>query len=195
MNKKQKTENCRTILNAYAIGNPINDSDFKYMVHIFEGHPKWEQKKGIGVAAISVQSTAYGRCFCIIRPDLSSTDVSFVTSINERSKKAVIILACRHAIKETIADLIKNNTAEFCPYTWERLTEKNTHIDYFNDTFPEICEQWLKGYTEKALFADITDHYVTYFNNAELVRDFIQFHNFNSKLQVISQTAYLSLLK
>lgn len=203
MNKKEKTDKCRAILNSYSIGDRLIPDHFDFMCRIFSSHPQWEFKKGVGISHITVQSTEFNaKCFCIYRTDGSCADVSFTHSIKSWTKKTEIQLACRHAIRKTIQNFkatSNNGTVLYCPFTEERLTPQNTHVDHYDLTFAELFEIWIKNHDEKEVYNKIVktsdSQRETYFTDEAIILDFIQFHNENTHLRVISQTANLSLLK
>lgn len=84
MTNKEKLTQCRAILYSYKSGDIISQEHYDFMMSIFEGHSQWEEKKGLGVSSISVQSTEYNSvCFCLNRIDRTSVDISFIHSIKK----------------------------------------------------------------------------------------------------------------
>jgi len=111
MNKTQKIKKCREILHKYNIGEKISDcQDVAFLIKIFEGHSEWDIKKGVGIEHFSFINTIYkNRCFNINRIDGSSTDISFMHSITNRSNIQILKSACRNAIKDEVLSFKKNN--------------------------------------------------------------------------------------
>lgn len=110
MNKTQKKEKCSEILNKYPINGVIEDIDeFRFLLSIFQMHPEWKAKEGLGIKYISIVKNQYNRCFQLNRIDNSSTDISFIHSISKPSKISEIKKACRDAIREYIVKFRDDN--------------------------------------------------------------------------------------
>ena len=204
MTKKDKTKKCQEILYKYEAGQKVSDTnEFDFLISIFEGHTEWEEKKGIGIDYITTKITEYkNRCFEIHLIDGTYNDISYTHAIKNRSIRSQIKAACRTAIKHIISDFRKKNVVwgvTICPITKEILTPDNTHIDHYNLTFNDIYEKWIKNYDEKflILLLNATDDNSeeTKFTDNKIIEDFIQFHNNNTHLRVVSKKANLSTLK
>lgn len=204
MNKKEKTEKCREILYKYEIGKKVNDlKDFNFLIDIFEGHTEYENKIGCGLDFISIQKTMYGqRCFYLHRIDGTSTDISFVHSITNRTDLFKIKQACRHSIRNIIVEFRNKNVVygiSKCPITNELLFQNNTHIDHFNLTFNDLFNLWIAKKDIKKLSELINktedNNLETYFTCEKTINDFIKFHNENTNLRFVSKNANLSILK
>ena len=204
MNNTEKINKCREILHKTPVGIPIMDKeDCEFLLSVFLGHSEWEDVEGCGVSYITTQKTKYGtKCFYIFRLDGTSTDISFMHSIKNRSPKAEIKLACRTAIQPIIASFKKSNVIygkSTCPFTGEVLTQDNTHIDHYDLTFNELFREWIKGKKLSELKEAINkreDHNITtYFIDKNIESEFVVFHNRNTNLRAISKIANLSILK
>jgi hypothetical protein len=203
MTKKQKTERCREILHAHKPGEAVtNADDIDFLLSVFEGHSEWDTKQGAGVRSISVMRNQYNKCFQINRVDGSSTDISFVHSITNRTPLADIRKACRDAIRPDVVQYRKENVVygvTTCPITGETLTEANTHIDHYDLPFDAMFRLWAERYDVAYLHARVNESadnsVVTRFTDPELVNDFRQFHAQHSRLRAVSQSANLSILK
>ena len=178
------------------------EEDIKFLLWIFENHPEWELKEGVGISSISIQKNMYNRCFQLNRVDGSSTDISYTKCISSRSKLAQVKSACRYAISSHII-AFRNDNVVFgvtaCPFTGEVLTRENTHIDHYDMTFEEMFKLWVGKYDIDFLFSKINETkdncVITCFTDKSIVSDFIQFHNDNTQLRAVSKAANLSLLK
>jgi hypothetical protein len=204
MNKKQKLEKCKSILHKYPINSIIDDtSDVLFLLSIFENHPEWELKQGVGIESISIIKTEYNnRCFQLHRIDGSCTDISYISSINKPSKLQQIKSACRRAISNQIIQFRTENViygSSKCPITQEVLTMENTHIDHYDLPFEEMFANWLKRYEIEYLFSKINEtadnDIITCFTDEVIIEDFINYQNENSKLRAVSRRANLSTLR
>jgi hypothetical protein len=201
MNKKEKTERCREILYKKKNILPGTD-DFEFLISIFQGHYNWEEKEGDGVEFISVGQDNYRKpCFYINRIDGTSTDISFVKSINNPSKVSQIKAACRTAIREEILNFKKNNVVygkTTCVISGQVLNKDNTHIDHYDLTFNEMFNLWIgqEEINEEYLFEQIEptvdNNFITRFKDKDIDLDFISFHNNHCKLRAVTASVNLS---
>ena len=202
MNKKELTEKCREIL--YKTDFEIKDIDDNiFLISLFERHPEWNLKKGVGIKSISVISGSFNsKCFQINRIDGSTTDISFTKCISNPSKLSQVKKACRAAIRPEIIKFRKDNVVygnAICPFTKDPLYPDNTHIDHYDLTFDEMFLLWSADKSIVQLFKLINDTkdncFDTYFTDKEVESDFIKFHNQHCKLRAVSKFANLSILK
>lgn len=202
MNKSQKLQKCREILNNATLGERINLEDSKFLWKIFEGHEHWEQKRGCGIKYFTVEKSDYkNRCFFIYRKDGSKTDISFHQSITKRDKLTELRIACRSAIKNEILEF-KNNVKfgqDKCPFTGEILYRENTHIDHYDLTFEEVFQLWIKGKKIEELISCLNEggdmSMEVFFTDDKIVKDFKSFHNKHTHLRAISKIANISILR
>jgi hypothetical protein len=203
MNKKQKTEKCRNLLFKYSVNQPItNDEEIAFLFSIFQNHPDWEIKEGVGIQSISIAKNKLGRCFQLNRINGTYTDISFHKCITNKSKISEIKKACRSSILGEIISF-KNNNVVFgktrCPITNDILFRENTHIDHYDLTFDEMFNLWIVKQDFDFIFSKVNPSKdnctATYFIDKQIVNDFIRFHNQNSKLRAVSIKANLSILK
>ena len=204
MTKKDQTEYCRIILNKAKLNELLtNHSDIQFLMDLFENHPEWEQKKGVGVSGIKVIMSPYkNRCFEIQRVDGTKTDISFTVCISKPSILSYIKKACRNAIRSEIVRFRDQNVKfgiSVCPFTNEILTKDNCHIDHYNLTFNELVTIFImrKGtdYLYSEIVASKDNHFDLYFDNEELIREFVFHHDMHTHLRAVSITANLSLLR
>lgn len=205
MNKSQELRKCREILKKHKIGDVVQDEqDIVFLLDVFQRHPNWQQKKGVGVRCIRVETKNkyFKKSFFLERIDNKKTDISFVTAINGTSPMQIIKKACRDAIKEYIIDFEKEHVfygVTTCPITGEVLTQENTHIDHYDKTFDELCEKWIRieGFTSTyTAIKSIKDMNIGYsFGVNSIKESFIDYHNKNTHLRAVSKKANLSELK
>lgn len=203
MNKKQKKERCKYILNRYNINDFICDPDeMSFLLSIFENHTEWELKQGVGIKSISIMKNEYNRCFQLNRVDGSTTDISYHSCISSISKESIIKKACRSAISHIILDFIKENVeygVSVCPITNDILTRENINIDHYDMDFNSMFQLWFAKYESKYLYSQINEtednSVITCFVNETIKGDFISFHNEHCKLRAVTNKANSSILR
>lgn len=205
MTKTAELNKCREILHSYSPGEIISfEDEIAFLIDIFQRHPDWDQKKGVGIKHVYVdmESMYKGKCFFIERVDGTKTDISFIKSIQEINPLYIIKKACRNAVKDYVIDFRNKNVVygvTTCPITGEVLTKENTHIDHYNKTFDELCEKWIsiEGFTSAyAAIKPTKDMDIGYsFGVNSIKQSFIDYHNKNTHLRAVSKRANLSELK
>jgi Protein of unknown function (DUF3223) len=204
MNKKELLEKCRNILYKYSNHPTIsNIEDRNFVLQLFEQHPEWNLKKGVGIKSISVINGSFNtKCFQLNRIDGSSTDISFTKCISNPTKISQVKKACRSAIRPEIIKFRNENVIygiSFCGFTNEILYPDNTHIDHYDITFDEMFLLWSANKSIEQLYKLINktkdNCFETYFTDKELIADFTKFHNQHCKLRAVSKFANLSILK
>jgi hypothetical protein len=204
MNKIDLTRACRTILNKYKPGQKIIEEN-SFLMELFSKHHQWSIKIGIGVDYITVKKTQWGtNCFTIKRIDGTETDISYLQCVNGKSSDlSDVKAACRDAIRGIVAKF-RNENVKFgvtvCPLTGDTLLKNNTHIDHYDLTFDEVVTLWLSDKDIKQLHSTLNEGSVDgeteiYFNDSEIIKDFVSFHNNNTHLRAVSKIANLSILK
>ena len=181
----------------------LTRDDKIWLYRLFQNHPSWQQKKGVGVADIIKMQTKYGDyCFGILRKDGTKTDISFHVSISGApTKRALVIQACRPAIEPIMihAHQKVNFGVDKCPITNELLIKGQTHIDHYDLTFAELFKEYVKKHGLNTLFAAINqpkdNELGRYFVDQRVKEDFITFHNANTHLRAVTKEANLRILK
>lgn len=202
LNKTQKTEMCRKILhNTYKV---VSDESAAFLLEqVFPNHPDWDEKVGIGIDHLEVRPDGYGgRCFYIVRRDGSYTDISFKAAISPPKKITDVKRACRTAIWPLIAKMRESIELPFtCPITGEVVRDRNdVHIDHYDLTFREVFDEWVRDKDIESLYemtlkSNKDDDTKAYFDNDEICKDFIEFHNQHTHLRAVSRKANLSTLR
>jgi hypothetical protein len=205
MTKEAQKKECQRILYGYNVGESIQQSDTNFLLSVFEGHDRWEMKRGSGVDFVTVEYSSYGngnKCFVIHRIDGSKTDISFVHAITNKTPIFDIKKACRTAITDEINEFRKSNVIYYvtrCPITGTVLTPENTHIDHYDLEFNDLFNKWVANYDLKYLSArineteDMSD--ITCFTDPDIISDFKIFHSNNTHLRAVTKVANLSILK
>ena len=202
--KAKLEQKCREILHGTPLFEFVNEEWSKFLIEeVFPNHPDWEAKVGIGIDHLEVRPDKFrGRCFYIIRRNGSFTDISFKAAIYPPNKKADVKSACRSAIQPMIARIRSAIRVPFkCPITGEDVIDKrDAHIDHYDLTFNEVFNEWIKGKDIDALYertrrSNKDNDTFTYFDDEDICKDFLEFHNQHTHLRVVSKTANLSALK
>lgn len=110
--------------------------------------------------------------------------------------------ACRSAVNSVIMEMRNKITLPFvCPITGETIEDKHLiHVDHYDKTFAELFHEWLKGKDidelyNKTLKQKGDKRLGTFFDDDELNRDFLEFHNNNTHLRLVSAKANLTILR
>lgn len=205
---KQKV--CRYILHNTEVNGIVEEKHSKWLIkEIFVNHNEWEIKKGVGIDHLEVRvSTTFrkNKEFWIVRTDGTETDISFTKCLvkkdPQKTKIDDIRAACRNAIEPEIIKVKNTITFPFiCPILGTIIYDMNQiHIDHYDMTFNELFHKWLKGKDidelyKKTLSSNKDGSTETYFDDKEIIDDFIEFHNKNTHLRAVSKRANLSDLR
>jgi len=201
MTKKYQKDQCKAILNKYALNHTIiEERDF--LVNVFKNHPNWQEKRGQGGKRIFIGQDNYKhRCFFIERIDNTVVDISYLTAIagNSKSDLERIKIACRTAILPEIIDFRNKNVifgVTKCAISDEILTKENINIDHYDLKFSEMFELWIKRYNPTELVKNImVQEQTSIFINNEILNDFISFHNLNCKLRAVTKHVNQNILR
>jgi len=201
MTKKYQKDQCKTILNKYALNHTIiEERDF--LVNVFKNHPNWLEKRGKGGRRIFIGQDNYKhRCFFIERIDNTVVDISYLTAIagNNKSDLERIKIACRTAILPEILDYRNKNVifgVTKCAISNEILTKENINIDHYELKFSEMFDLWIKKYIPKELVKNIqVQDQTSSFTNDIILNDFISFHNLNCKLRAVTKHVNQNILR
>ena len=202
MTKKEMTNRCREILNSTSKVVDKSSADF-LINNIFPNHLRWKNKVGVGIDHIEVRPDGhYGKCFYLVRVDGTRTDISFVKSITPEEPIDYVNRACRTAVEGEIRELRESITLPYtCPITGEIIWDmSNIHIDHFDLTFDELFNEWIKDKDINELYKKTLDsskdnNTITYFDDEEIIKDFVEFHNNHTHLRAVYKKANLGELK
>ena len=80
--QKDALEYYKRILNAYKVGDFIENEDFDDVFNLIKNHPDAQGKIGFGIKAIYVEKDGYGgQCFHIKRTDNSTEHFSYLKAV------------------------------------------------------------------------------------------------------------------
>jgi len=208
--KRALQERIKGILYQYQDEQYLLDNDFEFMFEVLKRHSDFEIKNGVGTKAIFVkQNPMYTntRCFWVVRLDDSKTDFSYLECLNTTSHEKKFLNACRAAIepytfeyKRQFFDKLNGETY-FCPFTHQPLSFIGSHVDHkAPNTFQQIVKSFLKEYAidvskVKINSSALDNKYQDTFDDVDLERLWIEYHNSHAVFRVISRKANLSLPK
>jgi hypothetical protein len=200
----------RDMVAGYEDGERLCRADLGFMLELLAQHPSAHQKQGVGVVAMEVRRNPVypqSRGFWLIRADGSSTDFSFYECLRETPHMERFHRALRVAIEPDIQGYCRaffaarHGMPYYCPYTRELVELKGSHVDHqAPDTFKALVQRFIadegldvarvqvNGKAEDNVLQDTLA-------DMNLAQRWIAFHRYHAKLQVVSRTANLSLLK
>ena len=200
---KEAKQYVRALVLRTHINTPLVSEDLDFMLELFKLHPEYEQKKGVGIRAVSIiHPSLYpnSKCFYITRVDGSGTDISWLMCFKGRDVKKDILSAFRYAIAYQIQDFRTQQllTTRHCPYTGVVLDRLNSHVDHeYPLTFAKLVKDFMAD--SDLMDVEITvpsdNQLITELTNPEFKNDWREYHLKNAKLRLISITANLSHAK
>jgi hypothetical protein len=207
--KKALQGRVRKILWSYRDGDVVDMFDTPFLLALFMRHPSAEQKVGCGVAQIEVRrNPVYTNTqgFWIIRLDGTATDISYLECLTETPHPKRFERACRVAVEPSIIEF-KQQAFDAaggklqCPFTGEWLTLAGAHADHvapktfrallaeFVDLYGiDIDKVTVNGRGVDGVVQDTLD-------STELERVWVQYHDANAVLRIVSRTGNLSHAK
>ena len=186
---------CKKILNSYKSGDRLNLFDEEFMISFFMQLAKSKKLKGQNIVAIYVRKSAHfpNQQFWIKREDGTETDISYLSCINPPKPIDEIKAACRRAVESIIKEYkfkhVYPTTSDLsgqpiqCP--------DDAEVDHYDMDFVELVRNWvsLNGGEEK-VHSKINEtedgSEKTEFTDRALVESFIQYHNSNTHLRLIT---------
>lgn len=207
--KSALLERIRGIRDKYKDDERLRPYDFEFMCEVLKGHPDYALKAGVGIEAITVRiDPIWGnsRCFIIIRTDGSQTDFSFRECLTATTHNQKFNNALRTAIESDILafkqEFFDNSIGTvYCPYTHEVLHFVGAHVDHKAPfTFKNLVSIFVNKFgidIDKVVIneASADNTYQDTLADKELEARWIEFHRQHARLQVVSKTANLSILR
>lgn len=201
--KKKLIERCQQILHGFKINETLPDSETKFLTSLIENyHPEAELKIGCGIRRMWAGLNEYGGVgFYLQRHDGSSTDWSFMKSINNPSKWHDFHAACRNAIMDqTISyklQRFQESDSIRCCLTGEELFLETSHVDHVPPkTFEALLKAFLQttGIDYNNVLIDPTyDNKVgCWLSDKNFAKQWSDFHRANSVFRLVSRTGNLS---
>lgn len=167
-----------------------DESDYYFLWEFFKEHPKWEEKSKGGFDYFFKAKNEWGFSFAVMRVDKTFDFIS-MNFPKEISKKSEVLQAFRNHIQSQI-DAVRNKInygVDRCELSNIVLTKTNTHIDHYNPDFRFVVLNYMnqKNVTFDELHKYIYKKNVKhYFNDAELIADWQDYHSKNTSLRAIT---------
>jgi hypothetical protein len=79
--KADVTKQCQHILYSTAIGNPVMDDDYDFLISVFKNHDGWHDKVANGLNGITTGVAPEGTICFYLKTDAGLMDISFPHSI------------------------------------------------------------------------------------------------------------------
>ena len=144
--KKSATEEARSRINQYMAGSKLNASDEHFFRSLFTLHSEYEEKVGPGIDYITVELDFHrNRCLYIHRVDGSKVDCSWVHCIQPATKKTIISMAFRRAVKQIVMNFKEEQLpiVKSCPVFDTPLDYQNSHVAYSTPSFESLLDNFL----------------------------------------------------
>ncbi|WP_318440556.1 DUF3223 domain-containing protein [Photobacterium leiognathi] len=202
--KKSATEEARRRINQYEAGDKLNPDDELFFSMLFTLHSEYEEKRGSGIDYIQVERDFHNnRCLYIHRTDGTRVDCSWVHCIQPASRKQVVSMAFRRAVKERIIEFKNSNLSEVmtCPELGILLSFDNSHVAYSEPSFDHLLSHFLSqnglSYEDIELTnpKPIDTDQRGILSDSELAVRWDEFHRYNASLTLLSAEANLRRLK
>jgi hypothetical protein len=203
--KKALIERCREILYKHPLGESLDAEETEFLTSLIERyHPEGEMKIGCGITRMWAGSNEYGGTgFYLEREDGSTTDWSFMKSINHPSKKHDFDAACRNAIMDQTIDFKRRQFASGlveCELTGERLTSETAHTDHKPPrTFENLLKVFLKktgiDFNDVAIDPTYDNKVGCWLSDKNFAERWQRFHKANAEFRIVSRTGNLSVSK
>lgn len=201
--KEHITKECQRILRSTPLNGCVeNQSDFEFLLSLFQCHSEWDIKQGgQKIKRIEVRRTDWNnKCFWLVREDGTGTDISFKACLKSITKEENVKRACRTAEDPRILEYKRSLTfPRICTISHEVLNSlKDTHIDHYDPDFDVIVNEWAElhgGYYELSKHVNMVedDSIRTEFVDPKLSESFAEYSKNRGKIRAISKRANLSM--
>jgi len=197
--KKELSDYIKNIINNYSRGMNLNKQDFEFIKCLFENHPKYYEKSGCGIKNIQVRFNGINSNeFYIVREDGTSIDISWHKCIMGDSNLAILKKVARNEVAFYVIEFKKNSFKDNyhlkCPISGDVITYHTSHVDHENKFDLLFNEFFKKIDINKFEFIDNRGSDKK-FKDRILAEKWIDFHNTNAKLRVVSIKTNLSTLE
>lgn len=202
---------CRDILARTPDGKAVAEDDADFLYSLFQHHDEWPDKSGVGVAAITTQTTSHGtRCFLLRRHCGGEVDISFPHAIKlmpgtrSQIRHPQGLLDFRAGARTAVIQQIRafRDTAlvvaSVCPVTGEPLNRANAAVDHVAPgTFDQLLYDFClaTGTNPLDVVVGSLNGVVATIDDAMLCAAWEQYHLAHAQLRLISKTGNLKLPK
>lgn len=202
--KKSATEEARRRINKYEFGDRLNIDDELFFTSLISLHSEYINKKGVGIDHIKVERDFHNnRCLYIHRVDGSKTDCSWTHCIQPASKKSIVLMAFRRAVKEIVYSFKREKltVVRICPEFGTNLSMSNCHASYAYPSFERLVDNFLHcnniTYDSIRLTNPVPedDDQRGIISCPEITHKWIEYHHKNASIILLSKEANLRRLK
>lgn len=202
---------CRDILAKTPDGMEVAEADADFLYGLFQYHDEWADKSGVGVAAITTQTTPHGtRCFALRRHCGTEIDVSFphsiklIPSTRGQNRQPQRLLDFRAGARTAINQQIRAfrdgalGAASLCPVTGEPVGRGNAAVDHVAPrTFDQLLYDFCLATHTNPLNVVVgsLNGVIATIDDALLCAAWEQYHLAHAQLRLISKTGNLKLPK
>lgn len=190
------------ILYGYRTREFLCGESLSFILELLLRHPRYEQKRGSGIAGIRIDPHMGKRCFTIVRTDGSETDFSYLKCVSYPSPRTEFMKACRFAVLPDILEFrskfFSGNPPFLCAVSGVQIYPETAHVAHvFPDTFCRLAERWasekgfdmettsLSGYEDGSIDKRFTD--------PSLTASFRSFHQVHAVLRMVDRTANMRM--
>ncbi|MBC3487146.1 DUF3223 domain-containing protein [Pseudomonas sp. SWRI50] len=202
---------CRDILAKTPDGKEVAEVDADFLYSLFQYHDEWSDKSGVGVAAITTQTTSHGtRCFVLRRHCGGEVDISFTHAIKlmpgtrGQTRQPQGLLDFRAGARTAVNQQIRTfrDTAlvvtSVCPVTGEPVNHANAAVDHVAPTtFDQLLYDFCLATDTNPLnvLVGSLNGVVATIEDVMLCAAWEQYHLAHAQLRLISKTGNLKLSK
>ncbi len=125
----------RLVLNVDPAGRFLDETEFRDVMDLLALHPRYTEKIGVGVQAVSITVNEYGtRSFILHRDDGSLEDFSYIKCVDGDHKPFVeFSRACRRSVESRLHDwkaAQMDGRTTRCAVSGEVVTFSEAHVDH-----------------------------------------------------------------
>ena len=173
--KASATKEIQNRLNAYEIGDKLNENDLEFFLSLFTLHDEYSEKMGLPFDHLKIvkglkKST---RRIVICRTDGNIVDISWRNCLTKTKDETHVKNAFRRAIVEQIMEFkIANLTeATICPVTGIQLNRDNCDVTYHPVSFQELLASFIDENNIQVTIKDIYDSEDSDIDSRGLLKD------------------------
>lgn len=157
------------------------------LYNYFKNHPKWNEKISKGFNGFIIKKNEWNYSFHVVGNNNQYTPISINFDVKEtnldRLKKA-LRTEVQHIVDEVRNKIIFGETK--CKLTGEILTKENTHIDHYDLDFRFLVAEFIKKHTKIEVVKKGVKFYLV---DEKIKKEWIEFHNSNTKLRAVTALA------
>lgn len=185
----------KEMLNSYKVGDLVSHEHYEELVDLLASHPRGTSKLELGAISIKVAQAPYGgRCFHLVRPDLTEDGFSYLKCVDGDAKAFTrFSQACRRAVEPDVLRFRYQHTANgqgTCSVHGDTLSQDQLHVDHAPPMlFSVIVSSFIKSRSiDLDQVAYIDNSYGHKLADQELEKHFQDYHIQRAQLRMICKT-------